>query len=169
MPAHPSIWQRILIGKNPKRTLVRAAILVVVSLVVFGFILMPVRISGISMEPTYHNGGFNFVNRLAFARARPQRGDVVALRFSELRVRPVYMKRIIALPGETIEIRDGIVFIDEEPLAEPYVKNRAPWRIPARTLADNEYFVIGDNRGMASSDHVFGVKDSKQILGKVLW
>ena len=169
MPAHPSLWRRILIGKNPKRTLIRTAILIVVSLVVFGFILMPVRISGISMEPTYHDRGFNFVNCFAFARARPQRGDVVALRFSELRVRPVYMKRIIGLPGETIEIRDGIVFIDDEPLAEPYVKNREPWQIPARTLADDEYFVIGDNRGMASSGHYFGVKDSKQILGKVLW
>ena len=169
MSAHPSLLQRILIGKNPKRTLVRAAILVMVSFVVFGFILMPVRISGISMEPTYHDRGFNFVNRLAFARARPQRGDVVALRFSELRVRPIYMKRIIGLPGERIEIRNGVVFIDDQPLDEPYVKEREPWNVPSRVLNSEEYFVIGDNRGMPSSGHYFGAKDSKQILGKVLW
>lgn len=149
--------------------MIRGSILIAVSFVVFGFVLMPVRISGISMEPTYHDRSFNFVNRLAFAWSRPQRGDVVALRFSDLRMRPVYMKRIIGLPGETIEIRDGIVFIGDKPLTEPYVKNRAAWEIPPRTLTNGEYYVIGDNRGMPSSQHYFGVKDSKQILGKVLW
>lgn len=130
---------------------------------------MPVRIAGISMSPTYADKSFNFVNRLAFKWSAPKRGDVVAFRFSDLRMRPIYMKRIIGLPGETIEIRYGVVFINGKPLDEPYVKDRYPWQVPPRVLADNEYFAIGDNRGMPASFHSFGVKDSNLILGKVLW
>jgi signal peptidase I len=167
-----SLIFRIVFGQNPKRTAVRAVILIVTALVTFGFVLWPVRIVGISMEPTYRDKGiasFNFVNRLAYRWSRPKRGDVVALRFSEMRIRPIYMKRIIALPGETVDIRDGIVFIDEAPLDEPYVKSRWRWNIPPRTLGTDEYFLIGDNRGMRPRDHSFGVKTADEILGKALW
>jgi signal peptidase I len=164
-----SLLFRIFFGRNPKRTAIRAVALIVVSYVVFGFILLPVRISGISMEPTYHDRSFNFVNRLSFAWSKPKRGDIVALRFSDVRVRPVYMKRIIGLPGEKLEIRSGVVFIDGRPLDEPYVKERELWDVPVRVLGGDEYFVIGDNRGMPAKFHYFGVKDSKEILGKVLW
>jgi signal peptidase I len=73
-------WKRLVAGRNPKSTLVRAAILAVVLVVVFKFILIPVYVKGISMEPTYHDGGVNFVNRLAYRWTKPRRGDVVAVR-----------------------------------------------------------------------------------------
>ena len=74
-------WLRTaLIGRRPKRTLVRAAVLLVVSLAVFKYWLLPIRIEGSSMLPTYKEHGVNFVNRLAYWRHEPRRGDVVAIR-----------------------------------------------------------------------------------------
>ena len=76
------LWKRIVFGRNPRRTLLRAAGLAVVSLFVFKFILLPVRISGVSMEPAYRRDGINAINRLAYVFAQPRRGDVVAVRYS---------------------------------------------------------------------------------------
>jgi hypothetical protein len=71
-----------LIGRNPRATLLRIAILVSVSLLVFGWILVPLRLAGISMLPTYRDGAFNFANRAAYWIGEPARGDVVAIRMA---------------------------------------------------------------------------------------
>ena len=106
----------VVFGSNPRRTAIRAAVLVVASAVVFGVVLLPVRLSGISMEPTYNDGEMNFANRLAYAAGRrPARGDVVAIRMAGMSV--LYVKRIIGLPGERVEITMGTV-IDRRPAAD---------------------------------------------------
>src|ERR1041385_285708 len=95
--------QTILIGKKPRRTLIRIAVLVVVTVVVFKFVLLPIRVIGKSMMPTYKDHGINAVNRLAYLSHPPQRGDVVGIRFTETaNPRIMLMKRIIGLPGETV-------------------------------------------------------------------
>jgi signal peptidase I len=119
------------------------------------------------MLPTYQSGTLNFVNRLAFVRSRPDRGDVVAIRLAGPHV--VYVKRIIALPGERLEIVEGQVYIDGTPLEEPYVRHRRPWDVAEVTLTGAEYYVIGDNRGMRASDHDFGRVDAGRILGRVVF
>ena len=79
------------------------------------------------------------------------------------------LKRIIALPGETVAITDGVVFINGQPLDEPYVKKRDAWQLKPVKLADDELFLIGDNRGMDQRFHEFGRTEAKRIVGKVLW
>jgi signal peptidase I len=162
-----SLVRRIVFGVNPRRTAVRILWLAVLSAVTFGWVLIPVRTQGISMQPTYQSGTLNFVNRLSFLWHAPRRGDVVAIRLAGPHV--VYLKRIVALPGERLEIVHGQVLIDGAPLEEPYVRNRRPWDIPAVSLTSTEYYVIGDNRGMRASDHDFGRVDAARILGKVLF
>ncbi len=164
----PPLWQRLLIGRHPRRTLVRVVVLVAGSVMLFGFVLLPMRIRGDSMFPTYRDGGINFVNRLAYVRRKPQRGDVVAIQPAAGR-HIMYLKRVIGLPGETIAIVQGVVQIDGEPLDEPYVKAREPWTVAARALAAEDYFVIGDNRGMDERSHLFGAVQASNIVGKVLW
>ena len=78
------------------------------------------------------------------------------------------MKRIIAMPGETIAFQDGHAVIDGKVLEEPYVKNPCNWEAPPRTLGPAEYYVVGDNRAMAQSDHVQGKASRERIVGKVL-
>lgn len=167
------LWKRLVFGRNPRRTLVRAACLAAVCLIVFKFILLPVRINGVSMEPTYRRDGINAINRLAYVFGKPQRGDVVAVRYS----RPhglssphvMLLKRIIGLPGETVAIANGVVFINGRPLDEPYVKYREAWQLNPVKLAGDEYFLIGDNRGMDQRYHEFGETGAERIVGKVLW
>src|ERR1700690_4367674 len=114
-------WLRIMvIGRNPKVTLGRVVVLITTCFVVFRFILLPARIEGISMLPTYQDRSVNFVNRLAYRWHEPQRGDVVGIRLAGPHV--MYMKRIIGLPGETIAFVEGRVLINGEVLDEPYEK-----------------------------------------------
>jgi signal peptidase I len=160
-----SLTRRLVFGRNPRRTLVRIAVLGAVSFVVFGFLLTPIRVRGISMEPTYHDGTLNLVNRLAFRFRSPARGDIIAIRLAGPSV--LYVKRIIGLPTERVAIVNGIVQINGAPLIEPYVHNRQPWNVPEVTVGPREYFVIGDNRGMRASDHDFGRVDARRILGEL--
>jgi signal peptidase I len=162
-----SLARRIAFGSNPRRTAVRILVLAAVSLVTFRWVLIPVRTEGISMLPTYQSGTLNFVNRLAFVRSGPARGDVVAIRLAGPHV--VYVKRIVALPGERLEIVEGQVYINGTPLAEPYVRHRRPWDVQEVTLTNAEYYVIGDNRGMRAGDHDFGRVDAGRILGRVVF
>lgn len=162
-----SLWKRILIGRNPRRTMVRAAGLLVFSYIVFRHVLLPVRVVGRSMEPSYRDGSINAVNRLAYVFRKPRRGDVVGVRFSDFHIQ--YLKRIVGLPGETVAITNGIVYINGQPLDEPYVKDRDSWELAPVLLPDDNYFVIGDNRGMDQRLHDFGMTESARIVGKALW
>ncbi|HEY5043447.1 MAG TPA: signal peptidase I [Verrucomicrobiae bacterium] len=160
-------WLRIVaVGRNPRLTLVRILVLVAACFVVFKFILLPLRVSGISMEPTYHDRSINFLNRLAYLTHEPQRGDVVSIRYAGPHV--TLMKRIVGLPGETIEFVNGKIFINGVPLAEPYEKNPCDWNLPPEKIGPDEYYVVGDNRTMPPDDHVHGRVERKRILGKVL-
>lgn len=118
------------------------------------------------MWPTLGDGQFVFVNRLAYWRAEPRRGDVVALRVAGGRV--MYIKRIIALPGERVRIEGGFVFVNGTPLEEPYLRRRAPWQVDELRLAGGEYLVIGDNRGMSQRNHDFGKARRERVLGRVV-
>lgn len=157
----------LLIGRNPRATFARACALVAAAVVTFGWVLLPIRLSGISMLPTYEDGALNFANRAAFWAAPPRRGDVVAIRMAGPNV--VYVKRIIGLPGERIEFVAGTVLVDGGPLVEPTVVRRAPWNLAPVTLAADEYFVVGDNRAMAIENHDFGRVKRARIIGKLLF
>jgi signal peptidase I len=160
-------WLRVvLIGRNPKITLVRIIILVITCVIVFGFILLPVHIEGGSMLPTYRDRSVNFVNHLAYLRHGPQRGDVVGIRLAGPHV--MFMKRVIGLPGETVAFVKGRVLINGEVLDEPYEKYNCDWNLPPEKLGPDEYFVVGDNRTMPPQYHVHGVASRDRILGKLL-
>jgi signal peptidase I len=158
-----SWWGRALVGRNPRRTLVRICLLVVAAFLTFRYVLIPIRISGPSMQPTYMFGRPNVVNRLAFRFREPKRGDVIGIRMAGERVQ--LMKRIVGLPGEHVEVRGGVVYINGEALDEPYVKHPAPWERREYSLAADQYYVAGDNR--ANSEN--GVIERARILGKVLF
>jgi len=161
------LTRRLVFGRHPRRTAVRILVLATLSFVIFHWVLIPIRAEGFSMEPTYRSGSLKFVNRLAYQRRKPDRGDIVAIKLAGPHV--LYVKRIIGLPGERISIAQGQVFINGAPLEEPYVRNRRPWDVMEVTLTAREYFVIGDNRGMRAADHDFGRADVSRILGKVIF
>jgi signal peptidase I len=159
--------RRAAVGRDPRRTFVRVGVLAAVSVAVFGWILTPIRVHGISMEPTYRDGALNFVNRAVFRVRTPARGDVIAIRLAGPSV--LYVKRIVGLPHERVAIAGGIVQVNGIPLPEPYVHHRQPWDVPEVVVGPREYFVIGDNRGMRAADHDFGRVDERRILGTLVF
>jgi signal peptidase I len=162
----PSWLQRALIGRNPKRTLVRIVVLVVVSLGLFKFVFQPIRVRGGSMLPTYREDGIHFVNRLAYVFHAPRRGDVVAIRL-QAGEHVMYMKRIVGLPGEAVAFHQGRLYINGQPLDEPYVKLPGYWEHEPEPVGPDQYYVVGDNREMAWDDHTKGRPTRDLILGKI--
>ena len=158
-----SMW----LGRNPAWTLLRVAVLVVGSAVVFGCVLRPIRASGVSMEPTYAPGALLFCNTLAYRTGEPKQGDVVAIRLAGPNL--VLVKRIVGLPGDHVRIADGVIEINGIPFDEPHVTTRLPWNYDEVAVGADEYFVIGDNRRMRMDLHDFGRVQRERILGKIAW
>lgn len=163
-------WLRIaLIGRKPERTLIRAAILAAFCYVFFKFFifkvfLLPVRIEGNSMFPTYHDWGINFVYRLAYNHSDPRRGDVVGIRMAGPSI--MLMKRIVGMPGETIAFDQlGRLVINGHAMVEPYLKQQlpAPPLGPVK-LGPHEYYVIGDNRLNSERGRI----DRSRIVGRIV-
>ncbi len=161
------LWQRLLIGANPRRTILRAVVLVVAAVVLLR-VLVPVRVSGTSMEPTIRDGKITVINRIAYLGSAPKRGDVVAVRWAGNRA--WLLKRIIALPGESFQIERNSVRVNGKALDEPYANwGDEIWQAAQQKLEADEYLVIGDNRDMPQSEHEFGRASRGRILGKALF
>ncbi len=155
-------YVRLLVGRNPLYTLFRAAIWACALLVVFKVLLIGIRVRGESMEPNYRQGQVKFINRLAYLRHPPQRGDVVAIQLHD--VKAVVIKRIVALPGEKLTIRGGDIYINGKKLDEPYAQGVTSYRSRELQLEPNQYWIIGDNRPI--TEQYF--KYDYEILGKVI-
>jgi signal peptidase I len=164
-PVRPHWLQVLTIGRNPKVTLVRIVVLAIVCFVTFKFILLPIRIEGISMQPTYHTGQIKCVNRLAFWHHEPQRGDIVSVRLAGESV--MFMKRIIGLPGESVSFHNGHAYINGELLDEPYVKFPCDWEHEPIQCGPTQYYVVGDNRSMPFTYHTQGRAERNHIVGKL--
>jgi signal peptidase I len=165
--ASPPGWaRRVLIGRNVQATLLRAAIWAILCVLVSQYVLLPIRVQGVSMDPTYKNNQINFINHLAYRFHPPRRGDVVAIRYSGKHV--MLLKRIIGLPGETVAFHNGKAFINGQQLNEPYLQWECNWELEPEEVGPDEYYVVGDNRRMDFSDHTQGRSERKRIMGKVL-
>ena len=131
------------------------------------FVVQFKPVSGSSMEPTFaSNGDRVIISRVIYLFHDPERGDIITLRppFKSSRD---YIKRVIGLPGETVEIKKGKVYIDGELLDEPYVKESFTYSLAAVTVPTDSYFVLGDNRDISSDSHIWGTLPEKNIVGKV--
>lgn len=125
-----------------------------------------VRVDNISMQPTLQPGNFILVNKLAYRLDKPDYGDVVIFHFP-LNPQEDYIKRIIGLPGDTVRVDDGMVFVNGQPLRESYISDEPlysnEWQVPERHI-----FVLGDNRNQSSDSHSWGFVPMENVIGKAL-
>lgn len=149
------------------RFLLRLALVAVGAYLFFGQVCIPFRIQGRSMEPTYQDGRFNFCWTPSYWFARPELFDVVLIRFAGQQV--MLLKRVVALEGETVEFREGRLFIDGKERFEPYLKYPCDWNLPPRTVEQGKVYVVGDNRNQPSEAHQFGQTFIMRIRGKPVW
>ena len=123
------------------------------------------RVEGYSMEPTLHSNQYLIVNKVSYLVGEPQRGDIVVFKFPR-DPRRDFIKRIVAMPGETIEGRNRVVLINGQPLDEPYVRDQPFYSYPRRTVPPGEYFVLGDNRNNSHDSHVWDWLPREYVVGK---
>lgn len=148
----------------------------IIVLLVRYFIAQPFIVSGSSMEPNFYNGQYLVINEIGYTFGAPQRGDIIVFKYPK-DTSQYFIKRIIGLPGERVDIQDNkvIVFNSAHPngfaLDESYLPKTdltfADGQFNNVTVGNSEYFVLGDNR-MASSDSRFwGTVPKNDIVGKV--
>ncbi len=143
---------------------------VVLSLIIFLVIRQGIqnyRIESHSMEPNFYDGQYVLVNKLAYKLGEPQRGDVVVFH-NPNNPDEDYIKRIIGLPGDTVSFDGGRVYINGQPLDEPYVNPPTNGSFGAGpTVVDDGYiFVMGDNRPNSRDSRVFGELSEDLMVGK---
>ncbi len=125
-----------------------------------------IRVEGISMEPTLHEGEFVVVNRLAYRWQEPERGDIIVFHFP-LNTQRRFIKRIIGLPGDTVVAQDGQISVNGFPLNEPYIAD-APRYNGEWHVESDELFVLGDNRNNSSDSQNWGTLPFGEIIGKAI-
>lgn len=158
--------------------LARDVFLIIVVFILLGvFAIQPVVVEGTSMVPQLHDGERLLVNKLVYYKFESvswghlERGDIVVFWFPNDPDKS-YVKRIIGLPGETVEIRNGKVFINGSLLNEPYLDkthNREIRDHLIRTVDRHYYFVMGDNRDDSSDSRIWGLVPEKYIYGKAFF
>lgn len=144
----------------------------VVAAIIRYFLFQPFIVDGSSMEPNFHNNEYIVVEKLSYRFHAPRRGDVIVLEYPG-NISVDYIKRIIGLPGETVKIDNGQVFVNGTQLQEPYLTNgqtttiggssSTPYQV---TLGENQYFMLGDNRDHSSDSRDWGVLDRSLIVGR---
>lgn len=135
------------------------------------FIIQPFVVKGNSMEPNFSDGDYLIINEIGYRFRKPLRGDVIVFRYPK-DLSQYYIKRIIGLPNERVEIKNGKIKIynSENPkgvdLKEAYLTvSFTPGNLEV-ALSDNEYFVLGDNRFASSDSRVWGVLPEEDIVGR---
>ncbi len=160
-----------------KRILIIVFISLIIAVPIRYFVVQPFLVDGISMEPSFSNKDFLIIDKISYFFKKPARRDVVV--FLPNSKKELFVKRIAGLPEETLQIKDGSIFIYDKKqdqwirLSEKYLPQGAKTYPDLKiTLGKNEYFVFGDNREKSIDSRDFGPISLKQIIGKVflrLW
>lgn len=149
-------------------------------LVVYLFFMQPHQVNGHSMVPNFQSGDYVLTDKISYRLGQPQRGDIVVFHAPEAAncVQGTgcdFIKRILALPGETVEVRNGTIFVNDRPLPEPYVPSEyqtLPGSYTQRgavVLGTDEYFTVGDNRPHSSDSRSWGPVHRADIVGKAFF
>ena len=155
---------------------------VVIALLIRGFIAEPIRVDGTSMTNTLADGEIVLVSKLDYRFGQMQRNDVVICRYPgrmngsvnigaamSLDNYTLFVKRLVALPGDTVEIREGVLYVNGEAVPNPEKMASVPRDYSLRQLGEDEYFVIGDNRRTSHDSRAddVGPLSASAIMGKV--
>lgn len=146
------------------------------------------KVEGQSMEPTLHHNQFLIINKATYARVdgtpieplvsrgeaiagpvyafgAPAHGDIIVFKFPNQPEKD-FIKRIIGVPGDTVEVRAGQVYLNGALQTEPYIRPGANYDAPPKVVPPGQYFVLGDNRPNSSDSHVWGFVPADNLIGK---
>ncbi|NET44093.1 signal peptidase I [Okeania sp. SIO2B3] len=164
------IWQ------EQKENIKVLAIALCLSLLVRIFIAEPRYIPSDSMIPTLEVGDRLVVEKVSYHFHPPVAGDIIVFQPPQQLQRygyvknQAFIKRVIGLPGDTIRIENGLVYINDQPLTENYIAEPPEYTLPISVeVPENQYFVMGDNRNNSNDSHVWGFLPKKNIIGRAIF
>lgn len=137
---------------------------VLIALLIHLFLAQATRVEGYSMEPTLFGHQRLIIEKVSYHVSPPERDDIVVIRVPGYG-RDMLIKRVIALPGETIEVRDGQVFIDGQRQDEPFLRTVTRSDFPSHTVPPDHIFVMGDNRNNSNDSRSFGAVSYDDVVG----
>jgi signal peptidase I len=179
MPANPSTqpsspWRDRLnaLWSNQKENLITVAIALVLALVVRTFVAESRFIPSESMVPTLNPGDRIVVEKLSYSRHSPQPGDIVVFH-PPANLQAIgyggdlaFIKRVIATPGQTVQVHLGKVYIDQHPLQESYIAAPPNYELAPVTVPPGQLFVMGDNRNNSNDSHLWGFLPEANVIGR---
>jgi signal peptidase I len=143
---------------------------VILAMVIRSFVFMTVKVPTGSMYPTIMEGDVLIVNRLAYRFGTPERKDIIVFRYPD-NPKEFYVKRLIGLGGERVDISDGKVYIDEKPIEEEYLAERMKGTFGPYDVPEQHFFMMGDNRNNSGDSRYWVNKyvSTQQIIGKAVF
>lgn len=159
----PSFGRRLLraLGEVLQTLIIAGLLFAAVNLVT-----ARIRVEGSSMEPSLHNGEFVVINRLSYKMDQPQHGDIIVFHFP-LDPSRRFIKRIVGLSGDVVQVEGGHVYVNGQELHEPYIA--APPRYSGEwNVGQDQLFVLGDNRNNSSDSQNWGMLPLNEVIGKAI-
>lgn len=147
------------------RELAETIVLTLLIFLIMRALVQNYRIQGYSMEPNLHEQQYLIVNKVAYYLGEPQRGDIIVFEYPN-GPETDYIKRVIGVPGDTVECRPNEILVNGQVIDEPYQPHPWTYTCLPQTLGEDEYFVLGDNRSQSSDSHKWGPLERKFIIGK---
>lgn len=129
------------------------------------FVLESFEVSGKSMNPTLHNGNRVLVNKLAFKLGKPTTGEIIVFK-SPLIPSQDWIKRVIGVPGDTVSIKDDVVYINGKRYPEPFLKYRTSPNVAPVHVPPGYLWVLGDNRPISDDSRYFGLLNENRVIGQ---
>ncbi len=179
--------------KNAVRDVLETLLLTVLIFLIVRSVVQNFKVEGRSMEPTLQDGQYLLINKAIYWQiggslfgllnpgaeaangttdqtnhylfSPPQVGDIIVFRYPKDPSRD-FIKRVIGVPGDVVEITNGVVYVNGKPLHEDYTADPPSYFQPAERVPEGEYFVLGDNRNNSSDSHVWGLVPAQNIIGK---
>lgn len=153
-------------GKSFLQDLFETVAMALILFVILNTITSRVKVFNVSMQPTLKEQDLLLVNKLAYRFGTPKHGDVIVFHFNG-DDKEDYIKRVIGLPGDLVEIQSGVVRVNGQALTEPYIMEmptyNGTWEVP-----EDQLFVLGDNRNHSSDSHQWGTVKMEWVVGKAL-
>lgn len=168
----PSFWSKL--GDNVIELIEFVAIIGAILIVIRFFVAEPHKVSGRSMVPNFQDGDYIITNKISLRMGPPKRGEVIILQ-NPRNTDQVFIKRVIGLPGERIKISQGKIYINDNPIDEPYLPAGLSTHGGAFlnedetvTIPNDQYVVLGDNRSGSSDSREWGPVRKELIIGQAL-
>ncbi len=150
--------------RESAETLLLALILVLI----INTISTRIRVEGFSMEPTYHNNNYIVVSKMTYKFKEVSRGDVIIFEYP-IAPEEDFIKRVIGLPGDTVEVANGNVILNGNILVEDYIVAAPVREYPSFTVPDGTLFVMGDNRNNSSDSRTWGPLPIENVIGRTIF